>query len=63
MPRSDEKWTHRVNRDSSEFRNRNMFDVLTASVRAGNRVFAVVGHNHGALRRAGWRTPDGWRSA
>jgi hypothetical protein len=46
MPRSDEKWTHRLNRDSSELRNRNMFEVLTASVRAGNRVFAVVGRNH-----------------
>jgi hypothetical protein len=46
MPRSDEKWTHRVNRDSSELRNRNMFEVLTASVRAGNRVFGVVGSNH-----------------
>lgn len=46
MPRSDEKWTNRVNRDSSEFRNRNMFEVLTASVRAGNRVLAVVGRNH-----------------
>jgi hypothetical protein len=46
LPRSDEKWTHRVNRDSSELRNRNMFEVLVASVRAGNRVFAVVGRNH-----------------
>jgi hypothetical protein len=46
MPRSDEKWTHRVNRDSSELRNHNMFEVLTASVRAGNRVLAVVGRNH-----------------
>lgn len=46
MPQSDERWTHRVNRDSSEFRNRNMFEVLTAATLAGRRVFAAVGANH-----------------
>lgn len=41
-----ERFTHRINRDSSELRNRHMFEQLTARVRAGDRVLAVVGRNH-----------------
>jgi hypothetical protein len=49
LPRPDEKFTNRINRDSSEFRNRHMFDVLSAAVHAGKRVFAVVGKHHVAM--------------
>lgn len=40
------RFTHAVNRASSEFRNRHMASVLASSAWAGERVFAVVGRNH-----------------
>ena len=46
LPRDRELFTHRINRDSSEFRNRNMYAVLTADARADQRVFGVVGKHH-----------------
>lgn len=38
-------FTNDVNRVSSEFRNRHMYEVLARDVLAGERVFAVVGRN------------------
>ena len=35
-----------INRAESEARNRHMFDVILASVRAGERPFVAVGRNH-----------------
>lgn len=40
------RFTHAVNRASSEFRNRHMASVLATEVHEGERVFAVVGRNH-----------------
>ena len=39
-------FTNEINRRSSEFRNRNMYEMLAKKVLEGRRVFAVVGRNH-----------------
>lgn len=43
-------FTNEVNRASSEFRDRHMFEALAREVRAGERVFAVVGRDHVAAQ-------------
>lgn len=43
---TDGGFTHAVNRASSEFRNRHMYEELSRAVLSGERVFAVVGRNH-----------------
>lgn len=40
------KFTHEINRLSSEFRNVHMYNVLSEAVQRGEKVFAVVGRNH-----------------
>jgi hypothetical protein len=40
------KFTHTINRHSSEYRNLHMYRLLTDAVLRGERVFAVVGRNH-----------------
>lgn len=50
-------FTNEINRTSSEYRNRHMYEVLAKAALEGKRVFAVVGGNHvpmqePALRRA-----------
>jgi len=40
------RFTNDINRLSSEYRDLNMYQVLSKAVREGNRVFAVVGRNH-----------------
>ncbi len=44
--RSGGKFFHAINRRSSEFRNVNMYRVLTEAVLKGERAFAVVGYSH-----------------
>lgn len=39
-------FTNEINRMSSEYRNRHMYEVLAKAALAGQRVFAVVGGNH-----------------
>lgn len=46
LPRADETAMNRINRDSSEHRNRHMVEVMVAAARAGDRVFAAMGSNH-----------------
>jgi hypothetical protein len=43
-------FTNEVNRVSSEFRDRHMFEVIAREVRAGERVLAVVGRDHVAAQ-------------
>ncbi|KAA3616836.1 MAG: hypothetical protein D8M58_17695 [Calditrichaeota bacterium] len=43
-------FTNEVNRVSSEYRDKYMFEKLTASVLAGHRVFGAVGRNHVAMQ-------------
>ena len=38
--------TFEINRMSSEFRNRQMYELLARAVNKGERVFAIVGRNH-----------------
>ncbi|MFC5271937.1 hypothetical protein [Adhaeribacter terreus] len=40
------KFTHDINRLSSEFRNVHMYRILSEAVQNGEKVFAVVGRNH-----------------
>ncbi|MFD3000533.1 hypothetical protein ACFS7Z_09195 [Pontibacter toksunensis] len=40
------KFTHTINRHSSEFRNLHMYRLLTEAVLRGEKVYAVVGRNH-----------------
>jgi hypothetical protein len=39
-------FTNEINRMSSEYRNRDMYEVLAKAALEGKRVFAVVGGNH-----------------
>jgi hypothetical protein len=46
LPRADETAMNRINRDSSEHRDRHMVEVMAAAAHAGERVFAAMGSNH-----------------
>jgi len=46
VPTRTDKFTNRINREASDFRNRHMVNLLAEQARGGERVFAVVGFSH-----------------
>jgi hypothetical protein len=48
-------FTNEINRMSSEYRNRHMYEVLAKAALEGKRVFAVVGGNHVPLQEPALR--------